>query len=518
MEEKKIKRKEWVKTATIIFLIVMLVLTFFSNTIMNYSLPEVATEYVQSDSITMQVRGTGTVESGDPYNVIIEENRTIKSVVVRNGDVVQKGQVLFYLEEGESEEIKNLETQIEQAEIAYKQALLADDVSQSVYNNVQNGVTTDMTTYQNNVQSLKNVVDQIKKNITDLSTQKANAEATLVQIGSSGKDLATANADVEAIRPVKDAAQAEYDGYKSRVDNYDDNVLAGTESETLENLEAAMNAAKTVLDAKAQELYVAESTVALLKQIELCDANLITANNNLSVNQANLDKIRSDVQVEMDLIAQKKQLDGLKESLNEMKKKTAEGKVVAPIAGTVSSIYHVAGEKIMAGETLAVMQPEGKGHTLSFSVTKKQAATLAVGDRGEISNGWYYSDVVATLLSIKPDPENPANNRKLTFNLDGDVMAGQSLTLSVGQKSSNYDYTVPNSAIREDKDGKFILVLEQKASPLGTRYFAVRRSVEVLASDERRSAISGDVYAYEYVVTTSTKPIEEGKQVRLKDN
>lgn len=518
MEEKNVKRKEWVKTATIIFLIIMLVLTFFSNTIMNYSLPEVATEYVQSDSITMQVRGTGMVESGDPYNVMIEENRTIKSVVVKNGDVVQKGQVLFYLEAGESDELKSLETQVEQAELAYKQALLAENVSQSVYNNVQNGVTTDMTTYQNNVQNLKNTVEQINKNITDLNTQKANAEATLISIGGSGKDLATAGAEVESAKAAKEAAQATYDGYKSRVDNYDANVLAGTETETLENLEAAMNAAKTVLDTHAQELYVAESTVALLKQIELCNANLITANNNLAVNQANLDKIRSDAQVEMDLTAQKKQLDDLKEKLAEMRGKSAEGKVVAPIAGTISNVYHVAGEKVMAGETMAVMQPEGKGHTLSFSVTKKQAATLAVGDRGEVSNGWYYSDVVATLLSIKPDPENPANNRKLTFNIEGDVMAGQSLTLSVGQKSSNYDYTVPNSAIREDKDGKFILVLEQKASPLGTRYYAVRRSVEVLASDERRSAISGDVYAYEYVVTTSTKPIEEGKQVRLKDN
>ena len=90
--------------------------------------------------------------------------------------------------------------------------------------------------------------------------------------------------------------------------------------------------------------------------------------------------------------------------------------------------------------------------------------------------------------------------------------------MSVGQKSALYDYTVPNNAVREDKDGKFILVLEQKQSPLGTRYYAVRRSVEVIASDDRRSAITGDVYEYEYVVTTSTKPIQEGQQVRLKDN
>ena len=42
MNENGSKKREWVKTAAIIFLTVMLILTFFSNTFMNYSLPEVA--------------------------------------------------------------------------------------------------------------------------------------------------------------------------------------------------------------------------------------------------------------------------------------------------------------------------------------------------------------------------------------------------------------------------------------------------------------------------------------------
>ena len=61
--ETKPKNREWVKNAAIIFLAVLLVLTFFSNTIMNRSLPEVATEYIQSNAITAKVRGTCTVES-----------------------------------------------------------------------------------------------------------------------------------------------------------------------------------------------------------------------------------------------------------------------------------------------------------------------------------------------------------------------------------------------------------------------------------------------------------------------
>ena len=51
---------------------------------MNYSLPEVATEYVQSGSITEKVRGTGTIEATDPYNIIVKETRVISSVAVKH--------------------------------------------------------------------------------------------------------------------------------------------------------------------------------------------------------------------------------------------------------------------------------------------------------------------------------------------------------------------------------------------------------------------------------------------------
>ena len=40
--QEKSKKRELIKTIAIIFLVIMLLLTFFSQTIMNHSLPEVA--------------------------------------------------------------------------------------------------------------------------------------------------------------------------------------------------------------------------------------------------------------------------------------------------------------------------------------------------------------------------------------------------------------------------------------------------------------------------------------------
>ncbi len=138
MNEKKGKRREWVKTAAIIFLSVLLVLTFFSNTIMNYSLPEVAVQYITSGTITAKVRGTGTVESGDLYEIKATESRKVQSVEVRVGDHVEIGDVICYLADEESEELKEarealkpLQDALDTAQQAYNAALLTGDLSVS---------------------------------------------------------------------------------------------------------------------------------------------------------------------------------------------------------------------------------------------------------------------------------------------------------------------------------------------------------------------------------------------------
>ena len=61
--ENSVRKREWVKTAAIIFLAVLLVLTFFSKTIMNASLPEVAAKQSSSCAINARIRGRVTVES-----------------------------------------------------------------------------------------------------------------------------------------------------------------------------------------------------------------------------------------------------------------------------------------------------------------------------------------------------------------------------------------------------------------------------------------------------------------------
>jgi multidrug efflux pump subunit AcrA (membrane-fusion protein) len=91
MTEEKTKKREWVKNAAIIFLVILLILTFFSNTIMNWSLPEVSIKYVSSGTINAQIRGTGTVTASESYEVSIDESRVVKTVYAKVGEEVNAG-------------------------------------------------------------------------------------------------------------------------------------------------------------------------------------------------------------------------------------------------------------------------------------------------------------------------------------------------------------------------------------------------------------------------------------------
>ena len=252
---------------------------------------------------------------------------------------------------------------------------------------------------------------------------------------------------------------------------------------------------------------------------QLLDAQDRQAKAEINLNKAKEDlaEVQKELLAEINLESQNDAIELQQEKVEKLREKSVGATIDAPVDGIVMNVNKAAGEKTEPEEALAVMQVAGKGFTLVFSATTEQARKLSVGDIAELQNAWYYDNVKATLTSIKPDPDDPAQKKQLTFQIEGDVQSGQSLSLSVGQRSADYELVVPNSAIREDNNGKFILIVESKSSPLGNRYIATRVDVEVVASDDTHTAISAGLYGYEYVITTATKPVEAGKQVRLTD-
>ena len=564
------KKREWVKNAAIIFLSVMLVLTFFSNTFMNYSLPEVAAQYVQSGTITAKIRGTGTVESGDPYNVKIAETRTISSVLVKTGDKVEKGAPLLLLEDKESKELTDAQAALDKAMLDFELALLSGDISNSAFQNVQNGNVSSLNTYQSRIVAAEAEIDKWQKQVDEATTAINQLKTAQVNVDAGGApdtsseqnkvNVAQAALNSDEIKIAKDKIsewQAAQATCQATIDKYNEKIASSvsgngfvnqvTEDEyklavkNRDQYQSLINERQAFINSNPDKVKAYDEKVKALadanKALTEKQNSKTNSTNSLTVQtqnwQTELDKrniqlkaaqdtkaqLLKDISTELNLDYQLDSLKKQRDDIAKLQENAVGASIEAPISGTITSVTVKAGDEAQPDTALVTMQPEGKGFTMSFSVTNDQAKRLSVGDKADLVNSWRYSDMDITLASIKPDTTDPGQKKLLTFDITGDeVTPGQSLNVSVGQKSANYDLIVPNSAIREDSNGKFILIVESKSSPLGNRYVATRVDVEVLASDDTQSAVSGALYGYEFVITTSTQPVEAGKLVRLANN
>lgn len=216
--EESTMRKGWIKNAIIVFLVIMLLLTFFSNTITNYTLPQVSTSYVQSGSITDAIRGTGNIEVADAYEMIAGEARTIASCAVSKGDHVEKGDVIYYLEESSSEELTKAENELSDLEFKYITGLLTSKMTPSeaikVYENGANSFNyyiTKMQAMDNQIKAAEAEVDAIQEAINgnNLDAKKQAAAA----VGA----LDPYKLEVELASKAKDDAQAAFETAKARI-------------------------------------------------------------------------------------------------------------------------------------------------------------------------------------------------------------------------------------------------------------------------------------------------------------
>lgn len=566
-------RKDKIKNITIIFLLVMLILTFFSNTIMNYSLVEVSTQQVTSGQITSKVRGSGSVEASESYSVTIEETRKIATVNVKKDAEVATGDLLFTLEDTDSDELDAAKKSLNEAQAAYESAVLTAGITVAERQSIEAGKGSSLTQKQNEIaaanQRVKDAqaavdaaqasVDKIKAQIDAVSNSTADTTAEEKAVLDAEKKNSEAQDSLtsaeSAYTPVKSA-------YDTALSEYNDAVIAyhaakaTYDKDTSDLNKKAMVAAEITMDSaneklknckanldKVQGSYDSAKSAATDSKNALSNANYnlsvkkLTGTNTAEANnlQAQLNtataaltdantaltsatndqkKVTDKISGEVTIASAYKTMTDLQEEVAKLQAKSIGTEITSPISGTVTDIAVTAGTTVNANDVMMTIQPENKAYVLQFSVTENQAKKVRVGDTAEILNNWYGNDVSAVVSAIRKDPQNRSNSI-IICEMKGDVSVGDSYTLSIGEQSSNYDTIVPTSAIREDSNGKFILIIESKSTPLGNRYYARRVDVDVITSDDTKSAVTGALEGYEYVITTTTKPIKENEQVRL---
>ncbi|MBQ7922178.1 MAG: HlyD family efflux transporter periplasmic adaptor subunit [Clostridia bacterium] len=336
------------------------------------------------------------------------------------------------------------------------------------------------------------------------------------------KQLEAANKELTKITEQYEAAKTTYESLKAQMESTDIiaeyEILLETYENELDTYEDQLEEANEKiadLQADIDEAAGRKDPEDVKKQIEDLKASIQSKETALAI-----DKITgqmNNTETAYTREDQEKAIADLKAKIEAMKNAPEETVVTAPIAGRIVSMDFVPGNSITSGTQITSIEVANKGYTCEVTMTAAEAARLQIGMECSIVDSWQYNNVKANISQIRNDTASQGKNKIVVITLDGDVAEGISMNFSIGDKNQYYDTVLPNSAIREDSEGKFVLVVESKKTPLGVRYTAVRKDVEVVASDNTKSAVSGIEYS-EFVIISSQKPLDNGQQVRLAEN
>lgn len=630
MNEEQVKKRGWIKNAVIVFLSVMLVLTFFSNTFMNRSLAEVSTKYVTSGEITTQVRGGGTVTANENYNVTLPQTRTVESVKVKVGDEVNEGDVLFTLSGNVSDELRAAEDRVYELNLAYQKALITAatgegtqgdrdiqrakedlEIAQADYNSYSNNGQISKRQAKAEMDSAQGVLDAANAEVAKLEKELSGLNPGSDGGGGSYAPVTAAKAELDAAQQAVEANRLLYETtYLELVKNVYAYMESRNLSDPMEDAERGSNAkleldylvanasdkrsienknsssaywkkghkylpatlSAAVSEKGLAELPVTEEQKTAYKALQDAASKRDDAQNSydsaydsyfnsqptgnsveynrvkkalekatdaqttaeaafkskqtvyngidesttaLNTAITNLEKLEQDAKIAaLDLDSQRRQIARAQEELAELQHDSTEPEVRAKVSGIIGELNVTAGKEAQANETLCTITVPDMGYNVSITVTSEQARMVRVGEEASIANNWR-GDLSATVSNIKTDPKNPQSSKIITFDIKGEVEPGTTLNLTVGSRGSQYDTIVPNSALRSDSNGDFVLVVTSRNSPLGNRYIATRVNVEKKASDDNNTAVTGELNAYDYVITTSSKPIKDKDMVRL---
>lgn len=540
----------------VVFLLIMLVLTFFSNTIMNRSLPEITTVSVSSGKLTEAVRCQGIVEAEQSYEVKVNENRTVQKMYIKEGQRINEGDKLFTLGSGQSDSISAAEAELTALELEYSKLLIkapADYTSENMEirnaaEDLQQAIDKRDKAYaaQSEAESARKQYDSDKAEAAEMSALKEQLSAAISAIDNDDYSNAPARyiGDLIALKNNWQAAENEYASayklYTEELKNNSEDVKNECDEKDTKrtNAKAEYDRAKSSIRSElavklndiSNKLETLNSRISSYEtnaqsggmSYEECAADVQAKQRALESLRVSLAKTQStdniaQQQYDLDLKSKSEIIEKKKSDLEKLRKNSDSIDIVSRCSGTVRKINIKLDDMTAADSPLAIIDIDSVGYTVKANVEASVADKVKTGVSAKPVNIWN-SNISAVLSDIRNDSEGNSKVKTLIFDVKGDVTAGMGIELSIPLSTNDYNAIVPKSAVFEDQDGGFVYKVRSKNTPIGNRYYAERVAVTVLADDGTSCAVEGDVNGSDSIITAFSKPMNSGDQVRLKSD
>lgn len=543
-------RRAKVIKAMIAFVVILALLTFFSNTIMNLTIPKVAGQYASRGNLSYSYSKRGYVEVANQTEIKGLEGREVEEVLVDTYASVKKGDPIIKLKGVEdSEDLKSKKDSLKtkEREKAYDARRPKKTTDYSSYTD---RIKTDETTLSEakatlkKVQNKKSTVSKNEKIIDEESTKAVSLEASVNAAAKTVEDL---KAQIDKIN-------SEIAPLQSQIDVF---VALGTptpapdELETptteiakltkmvnekkaeIKKLENQLDAANDRMEEDAAKLAAcqskiekAQAEIAATETLpsEKAAKNAVTAAQN-ELNAANKDYKNAKVEAGItadeakDAVIQRdEEIEQLKKEIAELEAKAKITEIKAPADGMVYNISVNAGDLLTDKGTVGYIIPETDAvYTCTFTFESSVAQNIWAGQTLEITSGYAES---CTVISKRPNPDNPREETLVKCRVETQTAwPGEEIIVNAGRGNDNYKCVVPAGAVNEDNSGYFVYAIIGSSTPLGDKYVVKRVDVTIQKTDGTNTAIEGEgLDKYDVmIVIRAEKPLEDGQRVRLED-
>lgn len=208
-------RRSRVVKAMVAFVAVLALLTFFSNTLMNLTIPKVMGAYASRGNLSYSNSARGTITVENQTEVKGLEGRTVDQIKVTNYDTVQAGDTILTLKPiEESEDLQSKRDRLKQLEREAEYDSRTDNTTDftSYYDSINMAKATlsdaEDTLYA--VQNKDAVEEENKQIINEESVKEVSLKATVTEAAKTVEDI---QKQIDAIDASIAPLQAQIDVY-----------------------------------------------------------------------------------------------------------------------------------------------------------------------------------------------------------------------------------------------------------------------------------------------------------------
>lgn len=461
--KEKVKKKKTAKAA-VWFCVIFFLCGLISRGIYGAALPRVETETASYLNLTHQVKAEGKLTAERENAVYGTEGLRVDRIFVEEGEAVEQGQALLQYD------LKDLREIIEEKELELQKLQIQID------------------TYNYN-QGLSDAArDKAKTRAgEDYQTTQSDNRS---QAGSAQDDLNRARHALDSF-PTKEAYLAAQGAVEGTVSG---NSLAEEWQQKREALEQAVRERQKAADdtARSNEESLRQAKRALEDAVEK------------EAKDSSLELMRLEKEVLEKEITFYKTLEG------------ESGFVTSEYQGVVTEILIGESGRVPDGALFRIADQEN-GYEFQAQISKDDRKYVTVGDEASIKIGSGKEAASGQIMSLEEDPQG--ENYTLLVKVDQSVgNLGDTGTVTVNKQGDTRSLCVPLSALHQENGMKYVLVYEERQTILGSELTAVKRIVEVTDSNTNYAALAeGSLSDSEPVIVNSSKPVEEGDEIRLQN-